>query len=44
VGWDPRTIGPRWSFYQLKPLRVHAYRGYDELSGREVMRDERWVG
>jgi hypothetical protein len=43
VGWDPRTIDPRWSFYHLKPLRIQAYRGYDELPGREVMRSERWV-
>jgi len=44
VGWDPRTIDPRWSFYHLRPLRIQAYRGYDELAGREVMRNERWVG
>ena len=43
VGWDPRTIDPGWSFYHLKPSRIQAYRGYDELSGREVMRKERWV-
>ena len=43
VGWDPRTIDPRWSFYHLKPLRIQAYRGYDELPGREVMRNERWL-
>ena len=43
VGWDPRTIDPRWSFYHLKPMRIQAYRGYDELPGREVMRNERWV-
>jgi Pyridoxamine 5'-phosphate oxidase len=43
VGWDPRTIDPGWSFYHLKPLRIQAYRGYDELAGRDVMRNERWV-
>lgn len=43
VGWDPRTIDPRWSFYHLKPMRIQAYRGYDELPGREVMRNERWL-
>ena len=44
VGWDPRTIDRGWSFYHLKPTRIQAYRGYDELPGREVMRNERWVG
>jgi len=43
VGWDPRTIDPRWTFYHLKPLRIQAYRGYDELPGREVMRSEGWL-
>lgn len=43
VGWDPRTIDPGWSFYHLKPRRIQAYRGYDELPGRDVMRNERWV-
>ena len=43
AGWDPRTIDPRWSFYHLKPVRIQAYRGYDELSGRDVMRNEAWT-
>jgi pyridoxamine 5'-phosphate oxidase-like protein len=43
AGWDPRTIDPGWSFYHLKPSRIQAYRGYDELPGREVMRDGAWV-
>jgi len=25
------------------PSRIQAYRGYDELSGRDVMRDGRWL-
>ena len=44
VGWDPRTIDPGWGFYHLKPSRIQSYRGYDELSGRDVMREERWAG
>lgn len=43
AGWDPRTIDPGWSFYHLKPSRIQAYRGYDELPGREVMLSARWV-
>jgi Pyridoxamine 5'-phosphate oxidase len=43
VGWDPRQIGQDWSFFRLRPVRVQAYRGYDELEGRDVMRDGDWL-
>jgi hypothetical protein len=43
VGWDPRQIGEDWSFFRLRPVRVQAYRGYDELEGRDVMRDGDWL-
>jgi Pyridoxamine 5'-phosphate oxidase len=43
VGWDPRTVGDGWAFYRLRPTRIQAYRGYDELEGRFVMRNSRWL-
>jgi hypothetical protein len=43
VGWDPRDVGDGWNFYRLRPTRIQAYRGYDELEGRDVMRDSRWL-
>jgi hypothetical protein len=43
VGWDPRTINGDWAYFRLRPTRIQAYRGYDELEGREVMRDGRWL-
>ncbi len=43
VGWDPRTVGEGWAFYRLRPTRIQAYRGYDELEGRFVMRNSRWL-
>jgi hypothetical protein len=43
VGWDPRQVGEGWAFYRLRPIRIQAYRGYDELEGRDVMRDSRWL-
>jgi hypothetical protein len=43
VGWDPREVGEGWAFYRLRPTRIQAYRGYDELEGRDVMRDSRWL-
>jgi len=43
VGWNPREVGPGWSFYRLKPVRIQAYRGYDELAGRDVMLRSEWL-
>jgi hypothetical protein len=43
VGWDPRDVGEGWVFYRLRPTRIQAYRGYDELEGRDVMRDSTWL-
>jgi hypothetical protein len=43
VGWDPREVGEGWVFYRLRPTRIQAYRGYDELEGRDVMRRSAWL-
>jgi hypothetical protein len=43
VGWDPRQVGEGWTFYRLRPTRIQAYRGYDELDGRDVMRGSAWL-
>ena len=47
VGWNPRDVqeqsGHGWVFYRLRPTRIQAYRGYDELEGREVMTNSRWL-
>jgi hypothetical protein len=43
VGWDPREVGPGWVFFRLAPARIQAYRGYDELEGRDVMRHSHWL-
>jgi hypothetical protein len=43
IGWDPREVGPGWAFYRLRPTRIQAYRGYEELEGRDVMRNSRWL-
>lgn len=43
VGWDPRQIGGDWAFFRLRPVRMQAYRGYDELDGRDVMRNGGWL-
>jgi hypothetical protein len=43
VGWDPREVGAGWVFYRLRPTNIQAYKGYDELQGRFVMRESRWL-
>ena len=42
VGWDPREVGDDWAFYRLRPRRIQAYRGYEEIEGRDVMKGGRW--
>jgi hypothetical protein len=43
LGWDPREVGEGWVFFRLDPVRIQAYKGYDELEGRDVMRDGAWL-
>ena len=43
MGWDPREVGEGWAFFRLRPSRIQAYRGYEELEGRDVMRNSRWL-
>jgi Pyridoxamine 5'-phosphate oxidase len=43
AGWDPREEGSDWRFFRLQPVRMQAYRGYGEMSGRDVMRSSRWL-
>ncbi|HVC76545.1 MAG TPA: pyridoxamine 5'-phosphate oxidase family protein [Candidatus Micrarchaeaceae archaeon] len=43
MGWDPRQAGEGWAFFRLRPIRIQAYRGYEELEGRDVMRNSRWL-
>jgi pyridoxamine 5'-phosphate oxidase-like protein len=44
AGWDPGEEGADWRYYRLLPVQVQAYRGYGELTGRQVMRDGQWLG
>ncbi|GAA1433401.1 hypothetical protein GCM10009616_25290 [Microlunatus lacustris] len=39
---DPRTSGPRYRWFQVRPRRIQAWREGDELPGRELVRDGRW--
>jgi hypothetical protein len=43
VGWDPREVGGGWMFFRLRPTRIQAFRGYDEIQDRDVMIRSKWV-
>jgi hypothetical protein len=43
TGFDPRTEPTPYSWFRVVPLRIQAWREANELSGRELMRDGRWL-
>ena len=44
TGFDPRDLGGRYGWFRVRPVRVQAWREADELAGRDLMRDGRWLG
>ena len=42
MGWDPREMDG-WTFFRLRPTRIQAFRGYDEIENRDVMVRSRWL-
>jgi hypothetical protein len=42
-GWDPREEGEGWAFFRLRPTRIQAFRGYEEVQGRDVMIRSEWL-
>lgn len=42
-GFDPRALGSRYRWFRVIPRRVQAWREENELTGRELMRDGRWL-
>ncbi|HSK22316.1 MAG TPA: pyridoxamine 5'-phosphate oxidase family protein [Egicoccus sp.] len=44
TGFDPRTLTTRYCWFRITPYRVQAWREENELSGRDLMRDGRWLG
>ncbi|TMF33042.1 MAG: hypothetical protein E6I30_09045 [Chloroflexi bacterium] len=42
MGWDPREMDG-WMFFRLRPTRIQAFRGYEEIEGRDVMIRSRWL-
>ena len=42
-GWDPRIEGEAFSLVALTPTRIQAWNSVEELKGRTIMRQGRWV-
>lgn len=43
TGFDPRTLDTRYLWFRVTPVRIDAWREADELDGRGLMRDGRWL-
>ncbi len=43
AGFDPRQAGPAYRWFRLAPRRIQAWREVNELPGRDLMRDGRWL-
>ncbi|GGL94610.1 hypothetical protein GCM10010129_43140 [Streptomyces fumigatiscleroticus] len=43
TGFDPRTPTTPYRWFRMVPRRIQAWREADELPGRELMRDGRWL-
>ena len=44
TGFDPRELSTPYRWFRVVPRRIRAWREADELVGRELMRDGRWLG
>ena len=43
TGFDPRQLATPYRWFRIRPRRIQAWREADELAGRELMRDGRWL-
>ena len=43
TGWGPGAESTPYRWYRLRPRRIQAWREANELAGRELMRDDRWL-
>ena len=43
TGFDPRAEAAPYSWFRVSPRRIQAWREANELEGRELMRDGRWL-
>jgi hypothetical protein len=43
TGFDPRELATPYRWFRITPRRIQAWREVNELPGRELMRDGRWL-
>ncbi|MGV9247685.1 pyridoxamine 5'-phosphate oxidase family protein [Streptomyces sp. NPDC003710] len=43
TGFDPRAQATPYRWFRIFPRRIQAWREVNEMSGRELMRDGRWL-
>ena len=43
TGFDPRALATPYRWFRITPRRIQAWREVNELPGRELMRDSRWL-
>ncbi|MFE6617848.1 pyridoxamine 5'-phosphate oxidase family protein [Streptomyces sp. NPDC057740] len=43
TGFDPRRLSTPYLYFRVLPTRVQAWREANELAGRELMRDGKWL-
>ncbi|MEV7611627.1 pyridoxamine 5'-phosphate oxidase family protein [Streptomyces sp. NPDC089799] len=43
TGFDPRSLTATYRWFRITPRRVQAWREENELTGRELMREGRWL-
>jgi hypothetical protein len=43
TGFDPRALTASYCWFRVVPQRIQAWREVDELPGRDLMRDGRWL-
>jgi hypothetical protein len=41
--WDPRTDDEDYAFFRIVPGRIQAWREVNQLAGRTLMRDGKWL-
>ncbi|MEU5656780.1 pyridoxamine 5'-phosphate oxidase family protein [Streptomyces sp. NPDC047737] len=44
TGFDPRGLAEPYQYFLIRPQRIQAWREADELHGRDLMREGRWLG
>jgi hypothetical protein len=44
TGFDPRELDEPYQYFLIRPQRIQAWREANELPGRDLMRDGRWLG